>query len=106
MMGSAAGGQGRGMLQSHPERLIGDTPCRAAPMLAWPVEAPLVEECYANLECRIADSRLVNKYNFFILDAVTAGINPLIKDPRTLHHRGKGVFMLAGESLALPSRMK
>ena len=28
------------------------------------VASPLIAECYASLECRVADSRMVNKYNF------------------------------------------
>jgi flavin reductase (DIM6/NTAB) family NADH-FMN oxidoreductase RutF len=76
------------------------------PAAASLVKAPLIAECYANLECRIADSRMVNKYNFFILEVVKAWVDPSIKEPRTLHHRGKGVFMVAGKSIKLPSRMK
>jgi flavin reductase (DIM6/NTAB) family NADH-FMN oxidoreductase RutF len=70
------------------------------------VQAPLIAECYANLECRVADTRLVNSYNFFILEVVKAWIDPAVKKPNTLHHRGKGEFMIAGDTLKLPSRMK
>jgi flavin reductase (DIM6/NTAB) family NADH-FMN oxidoreductase RutF len=70
------------------------------------VKAPLIAECYANLECRVADTRLVNKYNFFVLEVVKAWIDPSEKDPRTIHHRGSGAFMVAGETIKLPSRMK
>lgn len=70
------------------------------------VEAPLIAECYANLECRVADTRLVNRYNFFVLEVVKAWIDPSAKDPRTMHHRGRGTFMVAGKTIRLPSRMK
>jgi len=70
------------------------------------VKAPLIDECYANLECRVVDGRMVNKYNLFILEVLKAWIDPSQKNPRTLHHRGKGDFMVAGETLRLPSRMK
>lgn len=76
----------------------------AAP--AAQVAAPLIAECWANLECRVADTRMVNRYNFFVLEVVKAWIDPAAKDPRTLHHRGRGVFMVAGETVKLPSRMK
>lgn len=76
------------------------------PAAAGLVEAPLIEECYASLECRIADTRLVNAYNFFILEVVKAWIDPSVKSPATLHHRGKGLFMLAGDTIKLASRMK
>ena len=29
-----------------------------------------------------------------------------VKDPRTLHHRGRGAFMVAGETIRLRSKMK
>lgn len=70
------------------------------------VQAPLIAECYANLECKVADTRLVNSYNFFVLEVVKAWIDPAVKNPKTLHHCGKGVFMVAGETIKLPSRMK
>ena len=68
--------------------------------------APLIVECYANLECRVIDTRLVNRYNFFVLEVLKAWIDPDRKTPRTLHHRGRGVFMVAGETIKLPSKMK
>jgi flavin reductase (DIM6/NTAB) family NADH-FMN oxidoreductase RutF len=76
----------------------------AAP--ASQVKAPLIAECYANLECRVVDARLVAKYNFFILEVVKAWIDPSRKQPRTIHHKGNGVFMVAGKTIRLPSRMK
>lgn len=76
------------------------------PMAASHVKAPLIDECYANLECKIADGKLVPKYNFFILEVLQAWINPSSKDPRTLHHRGNGAFMVASETIKLASKMK
>jgi flavin reductase (DIM6/NTAB) family NADH-FMN oxidoreductase RutF len=70
------------------------------------VDAPLIAECYANLECTVADTRLMNRYNFFVLEVKKAWIDPACKVPRTLHHRGRGVFMVAGETITLPSRKK
>ena len=70
------------------------------------VDAPLIAECYANLECTVADTRLMNRYNFFVLEVKKAWIDPACKAPRTLHHRGRGVFMVAGETITLPSRKK
>ena len=77
----------------------------------WPrpaktVAAPLIAECYASLECRVADRQLVDSYNFFVLEVVKAWIDPALKDPRTLHHRGRGAFMVAGETIRLRSKMK
>jgi flavin reductase (DIM6/NTAB) family NADH-FMN oxidoreductase RutF len=70
------------------------------------VAAPLIAECYANLECRVVDTRLKNGYNFFVLEVVKAWADPDCKDPRTLHHRGYGAFMVAGETIKLASRMR
>ena len=70
------------------------------------IKAPLIAECYANLECKVVDTRMVTKYNLFVLEVVKAWINPSVKDPKTLHHRGNGVFMIAGKTIKLPSKMK
>jgi len=70
------------------------------------VGAPLIAECYANLECRVVDTRLMNRYNFFVLEVLKAWIDPACKEPRTLHHRGRGVFIVDGETIKLPSKMK
>ena len=76
------------------------------PAAASHVKAPLIDECYANLECKVVDGKLVAKYNFFILEVLQAWIDPSDKDPRTLHHRGNSVFMVAGETIKLASRKK
>lgn len=70
------------------------------------IHAPLIAECYANLECKVIDTSMVDKYNFFVLKVVKAWINPDIKEPKTIHHRGKGLFMIAGGTLKLPSKMR
>jgi flavin reductase (DIM6/NTAB) family NADH-FMN oxidoreductase RutF len=76
------------------------------PQPAMLIAAPLIAECYANLECRVIDTRMVNRYGFFVLEVVKAWTDPAVREPRTLHHRGRGVFMTAGETIKLPSRMK
>ena len=40
------------------------------PVPALRVAPPLIAECFANLECRVADTHLVNKYNLFILEVL------------------------------------
>lgn len=76
------------------------------PMAASFVKAPLIDECYANLECKVVDEKLVARYNFFILEVVKACLDPLRKNPRTIHHQGRGSFMVAGKTITLPSKMK
>lgn len=67
------------------------------------VSAPLIDECYASLECRVVDTRLANKYNFFVLEVCKAWVDRSVKDPRTIHHRGWGAFMVAGETIHVSS---
>ena len=76
------------------------------PVAGAQIEAPLIKECYASLECRVADTRLVNRYNFFVLEVVKAWVDTAVKQPQTLHHRGNGVFAVAGETVRLRSAMK
>jgi flavin reductase (DIM6/NTAB) family NADH-FMN oxidoreductase RutF len=76
------------------------------PVPASRVDAPLIAECYANLECKVIDAKMASKYNFFILEVLKAWIDPARKHPRTIHHLGKGVFMVAGRTIKLPSKKK
>jgi len=76
------------------------------PAAASRVKAPLIAECYANLECKLVDAGMVAKYCFFILEVLKAWIDPSRKHPRTIHHLGKGAFMVAGKTIKLPSKMK
>jgi flavin reductase (DIM6/NTAB) family NADH-FMN oxidoreductase RutF len=69
------------------------------------VKAPLVGDCYANLECKVTDVRLMNKYNFFILEVVKAWVNPNIKHPRFFHHVGLGHFIADGRKFKLPWKL-
>jgi flavin reductase (DIM6/NTAB) family NADH-FMN oxidoreductase RutF len=84
------------------------------------VKAPLVAECHANLECRVIDRTLVKKYNFFVLEIVKAWIDARAAQPRkapgaaaalararakprTIHHEGEGLFMIAGRRVRMAS---
>jgi len=62
------------------------------PVPAKCVGAPLVAECFANLEF---DTGFVNRYNLFILEVVEAWVDPKQKKPKTLHHQGYGTFVVA-----------
>ena len=76
------------------------------PRAASSVQAPLIDECYANLECRVIDSKLATKYNIFIVEVVKAWIDRSQKNPRTIHHQGYGKFVVDGEIIKLPSKMR
>jgi flavin reductase (DIM6/NTAB) family NADH-FMN oxidoreductase RutF len=69
---------------------------RLTAVKATKVGAPLIRECFANFECRIADARLIHTYNFFILEVVKAHVATAPKFPRTLHYCGEGIFQTSG----------
>jgi flavin reductase (DIM6/NTAB) family NADH-FMN oxidoreductase RutF len=60
------------------------------------VRAPLIDECYASLECRLVDSSLIRKYSLFVLEVVHAHVAAAPKTPKTIHYRGDGAFMISG----------
>lgn len=73
---------------------------------ATAVQAPLIDECHASFECRLADARLVKEYNFFIFEVVKAHVAPTPKHPQTLHYTGDGVFMVAGKTVSRRSKFR
>jgi len=75
------------------------------PLPAREVAAPLIKECFANLECKVVDTRLVNAYNLFVLEVVKAWTDPAQKNPKTIHHHGYGKFVIDGETIKLDSNM-
>jgi flavin reductase (DIM6/NTAB) family NADH-FMN oxidoreductase RutF len=70
------------------------------------VKAPLIDECHASFECRLADGRLIGKYNYFIFECVKAHVAPMPRHPRTLHYTGDGVFMVAGKIVSRRAQFK
>lgn len=66
------------------------------------VNVPMIKECYANLECKIVNTRLKNTYNIFILEVVKAWIKPTKRRPKTIHHVGNGLFIVDGKTMKLP----
>jgi flavin reductase (DIM6/NTAB) family NADH-FMN oxidoreductase RutF len=73
---------------------------KLTPMQGSSVDAPLIEECYANFECKVVDTSLLTKYSFFIMEVVKAHVATAPKVPRTMHYRGDGEFMLAGREVS------
>ena len=63
------------------------------------VAAPLIAECYASFECQLYDSKLIGDYGLFIWEVVKAHVDRSVNQPRTLHYRGGGQFMVAGKTL-------
>ncbi|GGJ03830.1 flavin reductase family protein [Neoroseomonas lacus] len=67
------------------------------------VEAPLLPDCFANLECRVVDTRMVSAYCMFVLEVVHAWIDPERRDAKTIHHQGWGRFAVDGRTIRLAS---
>jgi len=71
------------------------------------VNAPLVEECIAHLECKLIREDLADEYNMFLADVVCAWVEESVfKDSllevekpgaKTIHHLGARVFMFPGK---------
>jgi flavin reductase (DIM6/NTAB) family NADH-FMN oxidoreductase RutF len=64
------------------------------------VRAPLIDECHASFECRLADSRLIDRYSLFVFEVVKAHVRRSPRFPKTLHYRGHGLFMIAGPTVS------
>lgn len=78
---------------------------KLTPVEAEKVDAPLIKECLANIECVAYDTRNVNKYGLWILKAVKVWWNPQRKEKRTIHHNGDGTFTVDGRTLNLKRLM-
>jgi flavin reductase (DIM6/NTAB) family NADH-FMN oxidoreductase RutF len=70
------------------------------------VKTPLIKECFANLECKLVESKLIQKYNFFIFEIVKAHAPSSPKYPKTFHYTGDGIFMISGEHKNLAKKFK
>jgi flavin reductase (DIM6/NTAB) family NADH-FMN oxidoreductase RutF len=68
--------------------------------MAERVEAPVIEECYANFECKLVDSSLINKYSLFVFEVVKACVAKSPRFPTTLHYRGDALFMISGPTVS------
>lgn len=76
------------------------------PLEAQRVAAPLIAECFANLECQVIDTRLVGKFDLFVLEVLKAWTDPAHRERRTIHHCGDGTFVVDGKRITLKSRMR
>ncbi len=76
------------------------------PAKAKKVGAPLIAECFANFECRLVDDSQADAYSLFVFECVRAHFATSPKYPRTVHYRGDGVFMIAGENKSYRRKFK
>jgi flavin reductase (DIM6/NTAB) family NADH-FMN oxidoreductase RutF len=77
-----------------------------APAKGKKVGAPLIAGCYANFECRLVDDSRVDGYSLFIFECVKAHVATSPRYPKTVHYRGDGVFMIAGENQSYRPKFK
>jgi flavin reductase (DIM6/NTAB) family NADH-FMN oxidoreductase RutF len=70
------------------------------PMDADGVDAPLIAECYGNFACRLPDDAMVEKYNLFIFEVVSAQVATRPDLPETVHYTGDGVFTVSGKTIS------
>ena len=68
------------------------------------VKAPLIGECFANLECKVTD--FVKKYGLIILEVVNVWENEDIEESKMFHAYGDGTFVADGEKMNLRKFMK
>ncbi|WP_029043665.1 MULTISPECIES: flavin reductase family protein [Cupriavidus] len=67
---------------------------RLTPVPGKVVKAPLIRECFANIECKVID--IVKKHDIVVLEAVAAWIDPERKEQRMVHAVGDGTFIVDG----------
>jgi flavin reductase (DIM6/NTAB) family NADH-FMN oxidoreductase RutF len=61
------------------------------------VRAPLINECLANIECKVMD--IVTAHNIIVLEAKAAYFDAARKEKRTVHAVGDGTFIVDGRRL-------
>ena len=61
------------------------------------VGSPLIEECLANIECKVID--IVEKHHIVVLEGVAAYFDNSRKEKRTVHAIGDGTFVTDGRTL-------
>ncbi len=71
---------------------------KLTPLKGRTVRAPLIKECFANIECKVVD--IVKIHNIIILEAIAAYIDISRKEKRTVHAVGDGTFIVDGRKLS------
>lgn len=65
------------------------------------IKAPLLDECYCNIECKVTDMSMAKKYDLIIAKGVAAWIMPSKKPPATLHYESDGRFIVAKKRITV-----
>jgi len=67
------------------------------PVKGESVRPPLIQECLANIECKVID--IVKKHNIVVLEGLAAYFDSSRKEQRTIHAIGDGTFVVDGRKL-------
>lgn len=67
------------------------------------VQAPLVAECLANIECKVVE--IIPRYGMVVLEGVKTWIDATRKERRTFHAVGDGTFVVDGRTRDLKKLM-
>jgi flavin reductase (DIM6/NTAB) family NADH-FMN oxidoreductase RutF len=70
---------------------------KLTPLPAKVVGAPLIQECLANIECKVID--IVVRHHIVVLQAVAACMDTARQEKRMLHAVGDGTFIVDGRTL-------
>jgi flavin reductase (DIM6/NTAB) family NADH-FMN oxidoreductase RutF len=68
------------------------------------VAAPLIAECYASFECRLANAQPNPNHPLFVWEVLRTHVATTPRLPKTLHYRGDGEFMVSGREIATLER--
>ena len=67
---------------------------KLTPVAGKHVRAPLIKECLANIECRVAD--FVRSHNIVVMKGLAAYLDRSREEKRTIHATGDGTFVADG----------
>jgi flavin reductase (DIM6/NTAB) family NADH-FMN oxidoreductase RutF len=70
---------------------------KLTPVRGKHVKAPLIEECLANIECKVAE--IFKRHSIVVLEGVAAYVDHARRERRTIHAVGDGTFIVDGRRL-------
>ncbi|OGA16820.1 MAG: flavin reductase [Betaproteobacteria bacterium RIFCSPLOWO2_02_FULL_66_14] len=76
---------------------------KLTPLRGKVVRSPLIEECLANIECKVID--IVKRHDIVVLEAVAAHLDAARREKRTIHAVGDGTFIVDGRRIDRRKRM-
>jgi len=68
------------------------------------VQPPLIEQCLANIECRVVD--IIERYNIVVMQGVAAWFDSSRKEKRLIHAIGDGSFVVDGRKFDRKEMMR